>query len=175
MQLVVYSIQAVRTRLHRVGGALLFAGGIAIAVAAHVPAQTPPAATATGGAIPAKGTPAAEAAEIVWAREIDPETNAPVRRATAFITTDAAIYAVLSLDRVEQGSVVEASWFYDGTPVPSLTASVAVDKTYEESWIEFHLTLPEGQIWPTGEYTIAIAVNGQQIAESAIEVTVPPS
>lgn len=178
MRLKVYSIRSVRTRVRQVSGALLIGTGIATAIVAQPLAQTTPSPASTipvtNSGTPAKGTPIPEG-EIVWAREIDPATNAPVRRATAFITTDAVIYALLPVERVEQGSVVEATWAYNDTPVPALTSSVSVDQTYENGWIEFHLTLPQGQIWPTGEYTIAISINGQQVAESTVEVTVPPS
>jgi hypothetical protein len=174
-----YSIISVRTRPKQFIGALVIGFGITAAVVVQPSAQTPPPATSTAPAVnnatPVESTPISEEAAIEWAREIDPATNAPVRRATAFITTDAIIYAVLPVERIEQGSVVEATWSYNGTPVPALTATVTVEQTYENGWIEFHLTLPQGQIWPTGEYTIAIAINSQQVAESTIEVTVPPS
>jgi hypothetical protein len=173
------SITSVRTRPKQLVGALAIGFGITAAVVGQPSAQSTPTATSTAPAVnsstPVESTPVAEENGIEWAREIDPATNAPVRRATAFITTDAIIYAVLPVERIEQGSAVEATWSYNGIPVPALTATVTVGQTYEHGWIEFHLTLPQGQIWPTGEYTISIAINGQPAAESTIEVTVPPS
>lgn len=153
--------------------------GLVAAIVPQIPAQTTPSPTATAPAVssatPDEGTPVPEADTIVWAREIDPATNEPARKATAFITTDPLIYAVLPVQRIEQGSVVESAWSYNGIPVPGLTTSVTVEQTYENGWIEFHLTLPQGQIWPTGEYTITITIDGRQVATSSIEVTVPPS
>jgi len=159
--------------------ALAIGLGMTAAIADRLPAQTTPSPTSTAPAVssatPDEGTPVPEADTIVWAREIDPATNEPIRKATAFVTTDPIIYAVMPIPRIEQGSVIEATWAYDGTPVPALTTTVTAEQSYENGWIEFHLTPPQGQIWPTGEYTISITIDGRQVSSSTIEVTVPPS
>ncbi len=113
--------------------------------------------------------------DLVWARAVDPETNEPPRKATAFITTDEVIYAVLPVEDVAQGTVFEATWSFNGEVVPALTASVTCDRAYTTGWIEFHLTRPANDIWPIGEYGIAISANGEPVAEATIQVTVPPS
>lgn len=138
-----------------------------------VASPSPVAATATAGST---STPApAEEAAILWARAVDPATNEPTRKATAFITTDDVIYAVLPVENVAQGTVFEATWSFNGEVVPALTATVVCDKAYTTGWIAFQLTRSEGEIWPIGEYGVAISSNGEPVAESTIQVTVPPS
>jgi hypothetical protein len=143
------------------------------ATASAIASPSPVAATATATST---STPVpAEKAEILWARAIDPETNEPTRKATAFITTDDVIYAVLPVENVAQGTVFEATWSFNGEVVPALTATVTCDKAYTTGWIEFHLTRSDGEIWPIGEYGIAISSNGEPVADATIQVTVPPS
>lgn len=113
--------------------------------------------------------------EITWARAIDPATNEPKESASGFVTTDETIYAVLAVARIDQDSVVEATWSYNGAEVPELTATVTVDRGYTDGWIEFHLDRAPAEIWPIGEYAIKITINGQTVAESSVVVTVPPS
>lgn len=141
-------------------------------------AQTPDS-TATPGvsASPTAGTvvigDVAELGEIEWAREIDPETNAPARRATGFVTTDPAIHAVVPVVRILQGTVVAARWSFNGEPVPVLDSEVTADRSYERGWIAFSLTKPADQIWPTGEYAITILVNGVEALNGSMIVRVP--
>lgn len=178
MRLTLMTIRVKRIHVRQLFGALLLSFGLVAAVTIQIAAQsTPPATSApvAGSSTPVSGTPVDSDHEIVWAREVDPATNAPARRASAFITTDPVIYAVLPVERIEQGAVVEATWWFDGTLVPALTTSITIDRTYEDGWIAYHLTRREETIWPTGEYAVSIAINGQQLAESTVEVTVPPS
>lgn len=143
-------------------------------------AQTPdsigtPSPVASPAASAVSVTANAELGEVMWARDIDPATNAPVRRATGFVTTDPAIHAVIPVIRILQGTVVSAAWSYRGEPVPSLDASVTADRSYENGWIAFSLTRPEGQIWPTGAYGIVIFVNGVEALTAEVNVQVPPA
>jgi hypothetical protein len=147
----------------------------AIATPASPTASPIPSPTATSTPVTGYIAANAELDDIVWAREIDPKTNAPVRVATGFVTTDAAIYATFAVKRIDAGLIVTAEWSLNGTVVPELNASITLDRGYQDGWIEFHLTKPEGDIWPIGTYTIAIKVDGSPALTSDIEVTVPPS
>jgi len=143
-------------------------------------AQTPDStATPSPGASPAAGvvsaTANAELGEIEWAREIDPVTNEPVRRATGFVTTDPAIHAAIPVIRILQGTVVSATWTFNGEPVPALDASVTADHSYENGWITFSLVRPEDAIWPIGEYGITILVDGVKTLTGDVRVQVPPA
>jgi hypothetical protein len=146
-----------------------------IATPASPTASPIPSPTPTS--MPVNGYVAANAEldGIVWAREIDPKTNAPVREATGFVTTDGSIYATFAVKRIDAGVSVTAEWSLNGTVVPALSASITLDQGYQDGWIEFHLTKAEGEIWPIGTYTIDIKINGAPALTSDIEVTVPPS
>ena len=147
----------------------------AIATPATPTASPIPSPTATSTTVAGYVAANAELDDIVWAREIDLKTNAPVRVATGFITTDTTIYATFAVIRIDAGVTVTAEWSLNGTVVPALNASIALDQGYQDGWIEFHLTKAEGEIWPVGTYTIAIDIDGVPALTSAIEVTVPPS
>jgi hypothetical protein len=153
--------------------ALLLISGTALAQTPDSAATPGPFASPT--AIAVAISDAAELGEIEWAREIDPTTNAPVRRASSFITTDPAIHAVVPVIRIVQGTVVAARWSYNGTPVPALDAEITADRSYQNGWIAFTLTLPEGQIWPTGAYAVTILVNGVEALNATTAVRVPPA
>jgi hypothetical protein len=142
-------------------------------------AQTPDStATPSAAASPTAAVVIADVAElgeVVWARDIDPATNAPVRQATGFVTTDPAIHAVVPVIRILQGTVVAARWSFKGAPVPALDAEVTADRSYENGWIAFTLTRPDDQIWPIGEYGITILVNGVEALSASMIVRVPPA
>ena len=146
-----------------------------IATPASPTASPIPSPTATSTPVNGYVAANAELDEIVWAREIDPKTNAPLRAATGFITTDATIYATFAVKRIDAGVTVTAEWSFNGTAVPALNASIALGEGYTDGWIEFHLTKAEGEIWPIGTYTIDIKIDGTPALTSDIEVTVPPS
>src|SRR6478735_1221145 len=146
----------------------------AIATPASPTASPMPSPTATSTPVNGYVAANAELDDIVWAREINPKTNAPVRVATGFITTDAAIYATFAVKRIDAGVTVTAEWSLNGTVVPELNASITLDQGYQDGWIEFHLTKADGEIWPIGTYTIAIKVDGTPALTYDIEVTVPP-
>ena len=147
----------------------------AIATPASPTASPIPSPTATSTPVSGYVAANAELDDIVWAREIDPKTNAPVRVATGFITTDESIYATFAVKRIDAGVTVTAEWSLDGIPVPALNASIGLDQGYQDGWIEFHLTKAEGEIWPIGTYTIDIKIDGTPALTSDIEVAVPPS
>jgi len=140
-------------------------------VASPVPSPSPsPTSTPAAGYVAAN----AELDDIVWSREIDPNSNAPTRVATGFITTDATIYATMAVIRIDAGVTVTAEWSFNGEALPNLTATVKLDQGYENGWMEFHLTKPDAEIWPIGIYGIVIKIDGVEALTSEIEVNVPP-
>jgi hypothetical protein len=166
----------------RFGGLAAGLGAAVIMMTGALVAQTPDS-TATPATPGSVASPAASAyvstnvelGEIEWAREIDPATNAPVRRATGFVTTDDAIHAVIPVIRIMEGAVVSATWSFDGEPVPALDASVTATGSYENGWIAFTLTRPVNDIWPTGIYGITITVDGAEALSAEVLVQVPPA
>ena len=164
-------LAGVRSLAGGLAAALLLMTGVALA-------QTPDSpATPALSASPAASASAANAelGEIVWARDIDPATNEPVRRASGFVTTDPVIHAVVPVIRIVQGTVVSAAWSYNGEPVPALDTAVTAERSYENGWIAFSLARPEDQIWPTGDYGITIFVDGVETQTAEMTVQVPPA
>lgn len=137
-----------------------------------------PTVGASPGVGPA-GTPAtirtadAEIGHIVWAASLAPDTNAPRQRITTFSATAPAIYAVLPVAWVSKGTKIQATWSFDGTPLPTFTTTATMPAEERELWLEFHLERGDLPAWPSGTYMISIAINGQPATSAKVVVGTP--
>jgi hypothetical protein len=153
------------------------ASASATAASADAPTVAAPSVTAVATAtIAVEGfrSTTAQLGDIVWARRVDPETGAPESRATALITTDAAIYAAIPVQRIATGVTISARWSYDGQSVAALTTELTTIADARPGWLVFQIVLPEGQIWPIGGYVIDVYVDNQFALTSSVIVSVPP-
>lgn len=188
-------VRAVRTRRVRQSALAALLGLVILAnavpngqTANPTPTASPRASAAmaspspTVGASPSVGpggTPAtiqtadAEIGQIVWAASLVSETNAPRQRITTFSATAPVIYAVLPVAWVKTGTKIQATWSFDGTPLPAFTTMATIPAEERELWLEFHLDRGKLAAWPSGTYEISIAINGQPATSAKVVVGTP--
>ncbi len=166
------------------------AGNGQLAVTASVDTAGPAGAASPGdpaaGPSVVNGTPGAGPVSvggttigtIVWASEVDPATQAPAGALETIPDNVAEIYAALPLSSIAAGSVVGASWSYNGVPLDTLTSSVTASTATTDTWVAFRLDRVESGTpsprsetdWPDGEYGVVITVDGQVVQESTVTV-----
>ena len=132
---------------------------------ASSPADGPPAASPI-----AFESPAVALGPLVWATEVDPDTHAPLRHVTSFVSDAPFIYATVAVQRVAVGTTIDAQWTYNRTRLEGLDASIVIDAPSADTWIEFHLSRTPPGTWPSGIYEVAIQVNGQPAVTGIVEV-----
>jgi hypothetical protein len=112
-----------------------------------------------------------EIGAVVWAAEVAPGTNEPLDRVERFSADALTIYAVVPVSRIAAGSVLRASWTYNGVPLEGLEQEITFDAAPDATtWVEFHLSLPTGETWPLGTYEVALKVDGQDVRTASVEV-----
>jgi hypothetical protein len=137
-------------------------------------AASPAAEVSSGGGGNQATPPSPTIGEIVWATEIEPESNRPVAQVDRFTSDTTTIFALLPITGVPAGTVVRAAWSYNGTALDTLAASTTVDVTSDEMvWIEFHLSRDREAPWPDGTYVISIAIGDAARRDASVEVVDP--
>ncbi len=112
----------------------------------------------------------AELGPIVWTAMVDPATLAPIQPVETFPIDASTIYAAVPVLHIEPGTVVTASWTYNGTPINGVGSTYTAPEQAEGVWLEFHLARTGSETWPDGIFTITIHVNGQPALTSSIVV-----
>ncbi len=117
--------------------------------------------------------------EVVWTAGVDPATQAPAEPLGTIPDDIPEIYATLPLTSIAAGTVISASWSYNGVPLDTLTASVTASTSTVDTWVAFRLDRvedpatpePRSEVdWPDGEYGVVITVDGQVVQESTVTV-----
>jgi hypothetical protein len=170
-------------RWPRLGLLLALAGGIVLAIVLafavlgddpESPNDVDPTPTQAGGGADGGATaPPLEPTigEIVWAAEIAPGTNQPIAPVDRFPTDAPTIYAVLPVTGLPIGTVLQAAWSYNDTPLDQMTTSLTVEATSADViWIEFHLYRETEDPWPDGIYEVVITIDRATRRESSVEV-----
>ena len=116
---------------------------------------------------------------VVWTGAVDPATQAPAEPLETIPDDTAEIYAALPLTSIAAGTVIGASWSYNGVPLDALTASVTASTASADIWVAFRLDRVENPAtpeprseadWPDGEYGVVVTVDGQVVQESTVTV-----
>lgn len=153
---------------------------------------TPPSASLiglpSGGGLatgtPGSGTPGpvmignATFGPVVFTTSVDPSSQAPASDMTKIPSSATDVYAVLALHNVPAGTVIDATWAYDGNPISSLSSSATLPTDATDTWIAFRINrfdtgTPEPATelgWPDGEYQVTIMVNGQQAQQATVRI-----
>jgi hypothetical protein len=126
-------------------------------------------ATQTASSVTPTPLPPMDIGAIVWASEIDADLGTPTETVDSFSSEDRTIYAVVPVSNVPENTVISAAWSYNNTSLDALLTTVTIATGQHAEWIEFHLTRSD-DLWPDGEYAIAISVDGE-VAQQA-DVTV---
>lgn len=106
---------------------------------------------------------------VVWATEIEPQTDAPIHPATPVIG-DTTIYAVFPIVSLPAGSQLIASWYFNDTSLDALNSAMRIDRDRVDGWVEFHIERTGSEPWPDGVYEVVVSdgTNELQRAEIAI-------
>ncbi|MDQ4077095.1 MAG: hypothetical protein M3220_12705 [Chloroflexota bacterium] len=99
-----------------------------------------------------------ELGEVVTAGAIG-QGNTPQNVRDTFSVNDPIIYVVVEAERVEAGTTLFARWFRDGEPFED-TPAITADRTYTDTFIEFHIEPTTGTQFEPGEYSVQLYVNG---------------
>lgn len=146
-----------------------------VAVSPPTPPAGPPIVPTVGRTQDIFQSGAAEIGPVVWSTAIDPASNAPTDPIDR-VPIDATIfYATLPVTRIQRGTVLGATWTYNGTPLAPLQGLVRADREQLGGWVEFHLSRTDGATWTTGIYAIAVTVDGVVAHRSAVRVGDPPA
>jgi len=108
---------------------------------------------------------------VVWATAVDDETRAPLDQVTSFVANAPTIYATVAVEHIAAGTTVQAQWSYNRTRLETLDQVIVAERSDSEVWLEFHLSLSEGETWPAGTYELSLAVNGEPAVRSNVEVS----
>ena len=112
----------------------------------------------------------AEVGPVVWTTRVDPATKAPLERVNSFPADAQAIVATVPLARVETGTILAASWTYNGTPIEGLGGSVTAATAARDVWVAFDLTRQVAEPWPAGTYAILVTVDGRPAQASEVTI-----
>ena len=104
----------------------------------------------------------------VMARGIG-EKNRPIEITDTFSDSEDVIYCVIEADRIDQGTSLYARWSYEGEPFED-TPTITADRTYTDTYIEFHIEPHDFGVLEQGDYSVKIYVNGNPV--KTIEFTV---
>lgn len=129
---------------------------------------SPASRVATAGATP---NVAVELGEVVWTRRIDPTTGEPRDVVAEFPTSARTLYAAVPVRNVPPGSVVEATWSINSTPIDRPAQRVRIDEAVPAGWISFYLTWTAEGGWPPGTYSLTLTANGRAAGEAEVTVT----
>lgn len=152
---------------------------VATAGPAEVASQIGPsvvAGTPGAGPVSVGGT---TIGEVVWTGAVDPATQAPAEPLETIPDDTPEIFATLPLTSIAAGTVIGATWSYNGVPLDTLTASVTASTASADTWVAFRLDRVENPAtpeprseadWPDGEYGVVITVDGQVVQESTVTV-----
>ncbi len=110
----------------------------------------------------------ADLGQPVMARGIG-DRNAPIGITTTFNDSEDIIYCVVQAKRIDAGTTFFARWVYQGEPfedTPVLTA----DRTYTDTYIEFHIEPKSIGVLRKGDYECRIYVNGNPVSTAKFKV-----
>jgi len=141
------------------------------------PTVVAPSPLASPASTPGTGFISSSAAlgEIVWSTAIETDSKRPTTPVTSLTSDVKRIYAVIPVNRLNEGTTLTAGWTYNGTPIRVTTQVMTALRDTEDGWIEFHLAWTSPDPWPDGTYAISIQVDTQLALRSAIELVSGPS
>lgn len=129
-----------------------------------------PVATLLGATPVVFRSEAAVLGPVVWATAVDDETRAPADQVARFAANTPTIYATIPVERIAAGTTVQAQWSYNRTRLESFDQTIVAERSDAGVWLEFHLGLRDGEVWPSGTYEVNIAVNGVPALAGRVEV-----
>jgi hypothetical protein len=99
--------------------------------------------------------------EVVMAKGIG-ANNQPISVTSTFSTSEDVIYVVAKANRIDSGTSMYARWSYEGEPFED-TPVITADRTYTDTYVEFHIEPKSIGVLKAGNYTVKIYVNGNPV------------
>jgi hypothetical protein len=99
--------------------------------------------------------------EVVMAKGIG-ANNQPISTTSTFSTSEDVIYVVAKANRIDSGTSMYARWSYEGEPFED-TPVITADRTYTDTYVEFHIEPKSIGVLKAGNYTVKIYVNGNPV------------
>jgi len=99
--------------------------------------------------------------EVVMAKGIG-ENNKPISVTSTFSTSEDVIYVVAKANRIDSGTSMYARWSYEGEPFED-TPVITADRTYTDTYVEFHIEPKSIGVLKAGKYSVKIYVNGNPV------------
>jgi hypothetical protein len=134
------------------------------------PTPTVVPATTVANEATETAVPQTSIGEIVWTTEVDPAINTPLDPVESFTTDAGAVYAVVRVENLRQGSVLSAAWTYNDAPLDGAGQTITPSQDYPAGFVEFHLVRSDEQLWPTGSYQLTITLDGQIVQRAVVDV-----
>ena len=126
--------------------------------------SAPAAATPTVAVLPAG------LGEVIWASSIDPTSGSPLASNLQFAPDAPSLTAAVLATNLAAGSVVEASWSYNDTPLDAFATRIVLDGGPARRWLRFQLDRESDEPWPQGNYAVEILLDGAPISRGEVEV-----
>ncbi len=107
---------------------------------------------------------------VIWATSVDPGTNEPETQVTKVPDDAQVFYAVFPVERLAGGTLLDASWTFNGEPLEGLGAEIEASRDQVGGWLEFHLERTSSERWPDGNYGISLTTDGVLVATGGVQV-----
>jgi hypothetical protein len=108
---------------------------------------------------------------IVWAADTDPTTRAPIEPVSSYRPDAPRIIAAVQTHALAAGSVVEATWEYNGTSLDAFTTRLLPTESGAERWLSFHIARDPEVPWPLGTYEVTVSLDGTPMQQAAVDVS----
>jgi hypothetical protein len=106
--------------------------------------------------------------DVVMAKGIG-ENNKPISITNTFGVSEDVIYVVAYCKRIDSGTSLYARWSYEGEPFED-TPTITADRSYTDTYVEFHIEPTDFGVLKKGDYTVKIYVNGNPVKTVAFKL-----
>jgi hypothetical protein len=106
--------------------------------------------------------------DVVMAKGIG-EGNKPLSTTNTFSVSEDIIYVVAYCKRIDSGTSLYARWAFEGEPFED-TPTITADRTYTNTYVEFHIEPVSLGVLKKGDYTVKIYVNGNPVKTVAFKL-----
>jgi hypothetical protein len=110
---------------------------------------------------------------VVWTTAIAPDSNEPTAPVAQFTVDVQTIYAVFPVERLAANTPIRAIWSLNGEAIDGVGAELTTPRDQIGGYLEFHLERTTDEVWPDGEYGVALTTAGVLIATGSVQVVRP--
>ncbi len=114
-------------------------------------------------------TPVAQLGSVIWTTSLAPNGE-PVEDIDAFPRDAVTIHAAVSVDTVQAGETLTATWALDGVAIDAIDSTVTIDEASEMGWVSFSLAWEGETLWPVGVLEVAITAGSGATTTGEIQI-----